>query len=201
MNNYLFVFLLVVATGSLLADDFKTIEGKEYKNVTVSRVEPDGIVLTSSSGISKVYFTELPKGVQEHFHYDAARAAAYSAEQNAKQELLRKQNEQQRAIAAAKALASRQAAAAARHTAIAPSRTVTPVPPQQSRELAAAKAQTEVMEAEARGDSYGAELARIKADYEPRIRAAAQAGNKELADELRKQAKMKITEALARRLP
>jgi len=25
-------------------DDFKTIDGKEYKNVTVSRVEPDGIV-------------------------------------------------------------------------------------------------------------------------------------------------------------
>jgi len=29
----------------VLADDFKTIDGKEYKNVTVSRVEPDGIVL------------------------------------------------------------------------------------------------------------------------------------------------------------
>src|SRR5437870_1754997 len=161
MNKATLAILAALYASLALADDFKTINGKEYKNVTVSRVEPDGIVLTSSSGISKVYFTELPKGVQEHFHYDAARAAAYSAEQNAKQELLRKQNEQQRAIAAAKALASRQAAAAARHTAIAPSRTVTPVPPQQSQELAAAKAQTEVMEAEARGDSYGAELARI----------------------------------------
>lgn len=36
------------------ADDFKTIEGKEYKNATVSRVEPDGIVLTTKTGISKV---------------------------------------------------------------------------------------------------------------------------------------------------
>ncbi len=52
-----------------LAEDFKAIDGKEYKNVTVSRVEPDGIVLMSSSGISKVYFTELPKEVQERFHY------------------------------------------------------------------------------------------------------------------------------------
>jgi hypothetical protein len=35
--------------GSLaLADDFKTIDGKEYKNATVSRVEPDGLVITFS---------------------------------------------------------------------------------------------------------------------------------------------------------
>jgi hypothetical protein len=55
-----------------LADDFKTINGKEYKNATVSRVEPDGIVLKTKSGISKVYFTELPKDVQERFHYGSA---------------------------------------------------------------------------------------------------------------------------------
>lgn len=55
-----------------LADDFKTINGKEYKNAKVSRVEPDGVVLITKSGISKVYFTELPKEVQERFHYDAA---------------------------------------------------------------------------------------------------------------------------------
>jgi hypothetical protein len=50
-----------------LGDDFKTIEGKEYKDVTVSRVEPDGIVITTKTGISKVYFVELPKEVQERF--------------------------------------------------------------------------------------------------------------------------------------
>jgi hypothetical protein len=58
-----------------LADDFKTIDGKEYKNVTVSRVEPDGIVLKTKSGISKVYFVELPKDVQERFHYNSSAAA------------------------------------------------------------------------------------------------------------------------------
>jgi thiol-disulfide isomerase/thioredoxin len=61
------------------ADDFTTIGGKEYRNVTVSRVEPDGIVLRTKSGISKVYFVELPKEVQERFHYNTANAAAYSA--------------------------------------------------------------------------------------------------------------------------
>jgi len=58
---------------------------KEYKNVKVSRVEPDGIVLISKSGISKVYFTELLKEVQERFQYDATQGAAYSAEQAASQ--------------------------------------------------------------------------------------------------------------------
>jgi hypothetical protein len=49
------------------AEDFKTIAGKEYKNVTVSRVESDGIVIKGKSGISKVYFVELAKDVQERF--------------------------------------------------------------------------------------------------------------------------------------
>jgi hypothetical protein len=62
--------ILVVCLASLaLADDFKTIDGKEYKNVTVSRVEADGIVIKTKTGLSKIYFTELPKDVQERFHY------------------------------------------------------------------------------------------------------------------------------------
>jgi len=68
-----------------LADDFRTIDGREYKNVTVSRVEPDGIVLKTKSGISKVYFIELPPEVQTRFHYDVANAAAYATEQAAGQ--------------------------------------------------------------------------------------------------------------------
>jgi hypothetical protein len=51
-----------------LADDFKTVSGKEFKNATVSRVEADGIVIKTKGGISKVYFTELPGNVQERFH-------------------------------------------------------------------------------------------------------------------------------------
>jgi len=48
-----------------LAEDFKTINGKEYKNATISRVEPDGIILRTKTGITKVYFTELPKEVAD----------------------------------------------------------------------------------------------------------------------------------------
>jgi hypothetical protein len=61
--------LATLAVSIALADDFKTIDGKEYKNVTVSRVEPDGVIVKTKSGISKVYFTELPKEVQQRFNY------------------------------------------------------------------------------------------------------------------------------------
>jgi thiol-disulfide isomerase/thioredoxin len=84
-------FVILCFASVVLADDFKAIDGKEYKNVKVSRVEPDGIVLISKSGILKVYFTELPGEVQERFHYDAAQAAAYSAEQTASQVALQTQ--------------------------------------------------------------------------------------------------------------
>jgi thiol-disulfide isomerase/thioredoxin len=73
-------FLLLCITSVAFADDFKTTRGKEYKNVSVSRIEPDGIVLKTKSGISKIYFVELPKDVQERFRYDPA-TAAYSAAQ------------------------------------------------------------------------------------------------------------------------
>src|SRR5690242_3814307 len=67
-----FVILIVCFASIALADDFKTTDGKEYKNATVTRVEADGIVVRTKGGISKVYFAELPKDVQERFHYGSA---------------------------------------------------------------------------------------------------------------------------------
>ena len=61
-----------------LADDFRTIRGKEYKDATVSRIEPDGIVLRTQSGIVKLYFIELPKEVQERFRSDPGKTSAAS---------------------------------------------------------------------------------------------------------------------------
>jgi hypothetical protein len=61
--------ILAVLSASLaLAEDFKTVRGKLYKDATIVRVEADGIVLKTKTGISKVYFIELPKDVQERFH-------------------------------------------------------------------------------------------------------------------------------------
>ena len=65
--------LLAVLSASLaVAEDFKTINGKIYKDATISHVEADGIVIKTKTGISKIYFVELPKDVQERFHYGSA---------------------------------------------------------------------------------------------------------------------------------
>ena len=82
--------------GAQRTDEFKTINGKVYKDATINRVEPDGIILVSNSGISKVYFTELPRDVQERFHYDPATAAEYSSAQAANQAAFQKQQEEVR---------------------------------------------------------------------------------------------------------
>jgi hypothetical protein len=58
--------ILAALSASLaLADDFKTIKGKEYKNATVTRVEADGIIVRTAGGVSKIYFVELPKDVAD----------------------------------------------------------------------------------------------------------------------------------------
>ena len=64
--------ILALLLSIAMAEDFKTVSGKIYKDATISRVEADGLVLRTKSGISKVYFVELPKDVQERFHYSAA---------------------------------------------------------------------------------------------------------------------------------
>ena len=66
------VILAALCASLALAEDFKTVNGKEYKDATISRIEPDGLVLKTKSGISKVYFVELPKDLQERFHYASA---------------------------------------------------------------------------------------------------------------------------------
>ena len=83
MSTKVVTFLILCFTSAAFAEDFKTVNGKEYKDATVTRVDPDGVVVKTKSGITKVYFIELPKEVQERFHYDSEKAASYSAEQAA----------------------------------------------------------------------------------------------------------------------
>jgi hypothetical protein len=68
--KYCGTLILAILFASLaLSEDFKTTNGKVYKDATVSRIEADGIELKTKTGISKVYFTELPQDVQERFHW------------------------------------------------------------------------------------------------------------------------------------
>jgi hypothetical protein len=65
--------IFALSASLALAEDFRTTKGKEYKNATVSRVEADGIVIKTKTGISKIYFIELPKDVQERFQPSPAK--------------------------------------------------------------------------------------------------------------------------------
>jgi hypothetical protein len=76
VNRRLTLAILATLSASIaLAEDFKTIKGKEY-----SRVETDGIVLEGKSGI-KVYFTELPKEVADKWRANQVFATAGAAEE------------------------------------------------------------------------------------------------------------------------
>ena len=76
MNTQVLAFFILSFASAAFADAFRTVNGKEYKDAAITRVEPDGIVVKTKSGITKVYFAELPKEVQERFHYDQQKASA-----------------------------------------------------------------------------------------------------------------------------
>ena len=64
---------LAVARG----EDIKTVDGKEYKNVSINRIEPDGIMINASYGIFKIPFEELPADLQQKYHYDPVASAQF----------------------------------------------------------------------------------------------------------------------------
>jgi hypothetical protein len=94
MNAKVLTFCILFVASVGFSEDFKTVNGTEYKDATISRIEPDGIVVKTKSGITKVYFAELPKAVQERFRYDPQKATAYVAEQSADYAAYQKQQEQ-----------------------------------------------------------------------------------------------------------
>ena len=94
VNTKVLIVLISSFASVAFSEDFKTVNGKEYKDATIIRVEPDGIVVKTKSGITKVYFAELSKEIQERFHYDQQRASAYSAEQAANYTAYQRQQEE-----------------------------------------------------------------------------------------------------------
>lgn len=61
----------------VFAEDFTTTDGKKLEGVTVTRIEPDGIVVMTDSGIEKIVFTKLPEDVQKKYGFDPAKAAQF----------------------------------------------------------------------------------------------------------------------------
>lgn len=83
MRTATFVLLIVCFASVALAEDFKTLKGKEYKDATVTRVEANGIVVRTKTGISKIYFVELPEDVRERFIPSPAKTVAPQRERQA----------------------------------------------------------------------------------------------------------------------
>lgn len=65
-----------------------TIKGVSYRNYTISRVEPDGVVIQHSAGVTKVLFADLSEADQKRFNYDPAKATAFQAEKWVQQNVL-----------------------------------------------------------------------------------------------------------------
>jgi hypothetical protein len=127
MKYFPLVILAALSTSFALADDFKTVAGKEYKNATVTQVEPDGIVVKSKSGISKIYFQELPKEVQQRFNYNPQQAAAFAGAQattaqrtNQQIEEANKQREKEKQVALESSRRATEEAAKAQNTTVEP---------------------------------------------------------------------------------
>lgn len=116
MNSKACLIALYLGTaGFAWTEDLTTTDGKTYKEVTVTKVEPDGLSIAHETGTVKVLFTKLPEALQREHGFDPAKADAYAKEQK------RKWAELQAALAAAK-----EKETAAKREAIARGFTVTP---------------------------------------------------------------------------
>ncbi len=80
------VFLVLLAwAGAAGAQEdrvsFTTTLGESFENAKLVRVEPDGIAISHSRGITKVPLEQLPEEVRARFNLDGANAARYRARQ------------------------------------------------------------------------------------------------------------------------
>lgn len=79
-----FLLLLAWAASAWAQEDrvsFTTTLGESFENAKLVRVEPDGIAISHSRGITKVPLEQLPEEVRARFNLDGANAARYRARQ------------------------------------------------------------------------------------------------------------------------
>jgi hypothetical protein len=87
------------------------LTGKIYKNVTVRKVDPDGLLIAHSGGVKKLAFTELSEEFQAKYGYDPAKAERFAKEQAALQAAARQQAMEQSRIREEEAKKAREMAA------------------------------------------------------------------------------------------
>ena len=77
--------VLLWTAAPLHAEDLTTLDGKVYKDYTVTKVEPDGLSIRHAEGTAKVPFHRLPDEVQRQHGYDPFHAYDYDQEEARKE--------------------------------------------------------------------------------------------------------------------
>jgi hypothetical protein len=73
------MFLAALSVGRLSAEDWKTLDGKSFQNVTVLKVEPDAVTILDRDGGALIPLDQLSPDLQKRFHHDPAQAKIATA--------------------------------------------------------------------------------------------------------------------------
>lgn len=74
---------IAVLSITVNAEDLTLLDGQTLDNVTVSRVEPDGVVIITDSTIQKVQFRHLSEETRAQYGYDPKKADQFAHEMEA----------------------------------------------------------------------------------------------------------------------
>lgn len=110
------IFLMLLASLPMRAEDWTTSDGKSYHDIKVVRVEADAVTILDSDGGARISLAILSPELQQKFHYDPAKAALsakqYEADHAFAEQQIAFERQQQEKIdkdAQAKALSEAQA--------------------------------------------------------------------------------------------
>jgi len=68
---------VLLAAGNCFSADITTLDGKTYKDATVTGVEPDALHISFRQGVVRIPFVELPNDLRRQYGYDPLKAAQY----------------------------------------------------------------------------------------------------------------------------
>lgn len=68
---------VLLAAGNCFSADITTLDGKTYKDATVTGLEPDALHISFRQGVVRIPFVELPEDLRRQYGYDPLKAAQY----------------------------------------------------------------------------------------------------------------------------
>jgi hypothetical protein len=71
-------------------ESLKSTEGKEYKDVTIKEIHPQGMRISHATGAANLPFDRLPQKLQQRFNFDRDEAMKFADQAKQRQEALRK---------------------------------------------------------------------------------------------------------------